>query len=70
MLNWKLISLKLEEAISEAEAHLVKKSKKKKACTYSLAIAVYSLYLSPATPSSEVKNTLKSRIQDSEKSKR
>ena len=39
---------------------------KQTVCTYSLAIAVYSLYLSPTTPSSEVKNTLKSRIQDSE----
>ena len=68
MVSWKLlliVLLKLDSAISKAETYLVKMVKQT-VCTYGLAIAVYSLYLSPTTPSSEMKNTLKSRIQDSE----
>ena len=55
----------MDSAISKAETYLVKMVKQT-VCTYSLAIAVYSLYLSSTIPSSEMKNTLKSRIQDSE----
>ena len=55
----------LDSAISKAETYLVKMVRQT-ACTYGLAIAVYSLHLSPTTPSSEMMNTLKSRIQDSE----
>ncbi len=59
--------LKVNNAISKAEANLVSKFGRNKFCTYGLAISVYGLYMTPRSDESgeEMKQELENRIQPS-----